>query len=438
MIINEARDPIDAPSIQELENVKDVYNYLEPICKKAATPSTFSRIQKEVSKFLDKNEAYKPVLQTNIVGRQLLFNERVQEDIYKIIGIDSKELGSIVEDSQYFEQFKSSTKAGKLRLVPQLVSSFPFIIMAGEYFKKNRKREAEFMYFLAFLRPYATRVARYFPYGVNDDQMLYTVENLSERYDIKKQKTLFNTLIKMSKSSFDNYVDDLQNDPSDRRLHVIFSSGIYSRINNFLFLIAQAYHKNKGKYLPFETGTFEGTDDSEGETFEKDIQSDAAIKNQMVRKAVNTMNNRPINSKYLELSARYGFISSKAVAGTYKFSSLYTDILKNTIDEVSHKMFRKLPLFFESLISSFLYELNTTTKQKYTSADLKTPVFVAASRKIFKSSPNTKNENIIRVRNMINEMLETCSTKYLSYGPTQQRNLRNALHFYFVLLVQKG
>jgi len=419
---------------EELDNVSDVYDYLRPFIEKAAAnTSVFNAIKKEIIKFADKNST---VLQSNIIGRQLLFNENIQQNILDIMGIDSKILDDVLRKSDYFNQY--GTIKSDLKLTDQLVAALPLILLAGEYQKKKKYEQAEFIYLISFYKPYATRISRYFPYGVNDDQMLYTIENLSERFDIKKQGTMLNVLIKMAKSSFDNYIKDVMEDPTDRKLHVVFTSGVYSRINNFLQVLVNEYHKNKGKYLPFEDATFDGTDDSEGETFEKDIQSDAAIKNQMIRKAVNTMNNKPIDTKLLELAARYGFVSGKAIAGSYKFSTIYTTILKNAIEDISNKFYKELPLFFESLIGSFLYEINSSTKQKYSSKDLRSPVFVAASRKIFLSSPNTKNENVIRVRTMINEMLESCSTEYINYGTTQKRSLRNALHFYFVLLVQKG
>ena len=102
--------------------------------------------------------------------------------------------------------------------------------------------------------------------------MRYTIEHLSERFDIKSQQTVLNFLIKTANSSFNRYVPDAVKEPTDRNLHVIFTSGIYTAINNKLNKLVGEYHKNKGKYLPFEDATFDGVDDSEGETFEKGYQ----------------------------------------------------------------------------------------------------------------------------------------------------------------------
>jgi hypothetical protein len=420
-------------SREGLDKTTEIFDYLDPILQRAVGSSAiFTSIQRELTRFFDKN---RDALQTNIIGKQLLFNETVQDFILEAIGVDQEKLTQIIEESSYFELFRAGTK--ELKLTEQIVFAFPMILLSAEYYKRNKMREAEYIYLLAFFKPYATRISRYFPYGVNEDQMRYTIEHLSERFDIKSQQTVLNFLIKTANSSFNRYVPDAVKEPTDRNLHVIFTSGIYTAVNNKLNKLVGEYLKNKGKYLPFEDATFDGTDDSEGETFERDIKSDAAVKNQMVRKAVNIMNSKPVNQSLLEVAVGHGF-GGKLDGQNYKVSNVHLNVLRNLILEVSDKMYKKLPVFFESMIGSFLFEKNPTTGRVYSAGDLKTPLFTMASVQTFKYSPNTSNRNIITVREMVNEMLENHSNEYLNYKSTLRTNLRNALHFYFVLLIQKG
>jgi hypothetical protein len=417
---------------QELEQITVLSDKLsakiEEFVKRGAI--SLNPVKKEVMKFADKNA---DVLQTNIVGKQLLMNEQVQDNILSAMGLESKEVKAMIKESEYFMSF------GDLQLTEQLAFAIPLLLASGAFYRQKKYAESEFFYNLAFYKPYAARVSRYYPHGVNDDQMMYTVENsLTERFDIKKLGTLQAVIQKMAKSSYDNYIDTLKDaDITDKSLHLIFTAGIYSRLNIFLQTITDKYHKNKGKYLPFQQGTFEGSDDSEGETFERDIKSDTSVKVAAVRKAVNNVMKNPVDDKLADIAAKFGFIGMKETYGTYKYSGSYTELLKNLIQTVVENKYKELPIFFESIIGSFLYSINDNTQKKFTANDLRSPIFLTSALKVFKS-PHTNDENMLRVQKMLREMLNEHSIEYINFGNTQKRKLEKALFFYFVLLIQKG
>ena len=75
------------------------------------------------------------------------------------------------------------------------------------------------------------------------------------------------------------------------------------------------------------------------------------------------------------------------------------------------------------------------TKMKYKATEIKSPVFVTASLKIFKS-PNSKDPNTLRTREIIQELLETCSEDYLKFEKNSRRNMKNALFFYLILVLK--
>jgi hypothetical protein len=418
----------------ELESLSGIYDYLQPIIKSAVKRGSivFNPIKREIVKFADKNAN---VLQTNIIGKQLLFNKQTEEAVLEAIGVDSKEMIKLFKESEYFKQF------GEVQLRDQLLFAIPLILLAKEFYVADKLPESQFFYMTAFYKAYATIIFKYFgKYEVNEDQMRYTIENLSERYDIKKQGNLIGVMNKMAESSFNNYIEGMKSRQilTDRELHVIFTSGIYSRLNSFVQTITGEYHKNKGKYLTFESPTFDGTDESEGEVFDKDVQSDAAIKSSMVKKAVSSVNKKPIDEKLLDMAAKYGFVGLGNKFGDYNFSNSHTDRLKTILTNIIEKHFKELPLFFESLIGSFLFEISQATGKKYGADDLKTAVFVNSSVKTFSKSPNNKNENNLRVRSMIEDFLMDSSDEYVNSAPTKRQQIKKAVHFYFVLVVQKG
>jgi hypothetical protein len=416
----------------ELESESVIYEYLSPILDEAAKRSSIllNPIRKEMAFFADKNSN---VLQTSIIGKQLLFNRQMENNILEAIGIDREELLEKFKQSSYFKQF------GQLQLRDQLLFAIPLIILSKKFLDKGKLQESQFFYVSAFYKPYATVVFKYFgKYEVNEDQMRYTVENLSERYDIKKQGSLIGVINKMAESSYENYITSAPSEFTDKDLHVIFQSGIYSRLNNFVQPIFGEYQNNKGKRLYFEDPTFEGTGDSEGEEFDKDIQSDSAIKDNLVKKAVMEMTKKQPDERLLEIAAKFGFVGTGATVGQYRFSGMYTNVLRSTISEMVDKYYKDLSVLIESIVGSFLFEMNPVTGEKYSARDLKTAVFASNVTKIFAKSPNAKNENVLRVRNMMNDILENVSTEYINWGNTKKSALKKAVHFYIVLIIQKG
>jgi hypothetical protein len=429
-----AKKKRETMSKEDLESVHEMYDtFYDSITEAVKRKSmVLNPVRSEIQLIADKNSN---VLQTNILGKQLLFGEDSKNRILGAIGIDPKEMDRAFKDSDYFRQF------GDLKLKDQLLFAVPMIMMSRELYLEDKLQESQFFYMAAFYKPYATVVFKYFgKYEVNEDQMRYTVENLSERYDIKREGTLFAVLNKMAQSSYNNYIaiNKSKKTFTDRELHVIFTSGIYSRINNFIQAIFGEYDKNKGRYLPFESPTFEGSDDSEGETFERDIRSDSAVKDSIVKRSVSSINKKPIDESLLDVAAKFGFVGTGAKFGSYKYSGVYNDMLRNTVMEVVNRKFREIPELFESIIGSFLFEINPNTGKKFSGEDLRTAIFISNSQRNFAKSPNSKNASTLRVREMIEEFVKDCSENYVTWGNTKRSALKKALHFYFLLVIQKG
>lgn len=408
---------------EEIENIKNLSDNLVPIISlKAKDKTVFIRIKKEASILFSKND---DTLLTNIIGRQLLINQKFEDTILYYIGTDRHHVRKLIKESEYFKKF------GELQLLDQLCFAIPLIILSFEYYKLDQLENAKFIYLLTFLKPYASRISQHFKFGVNEAQMQYTVENLSEKSDIKKLGSVLDVLLKKSENSFYNYIGnitDKEKTLSDRELHIIYTSGVSSRINSFLAGIYDEYKKNTGKGLDFESSASEVYDkDSDSTEFQDaDIVSDASIKANIVSSAMSKITSDGINTRLCAIAAQAYFKSS---------FRLYVDILKNALSEILDKMFDKLPEFFSAIIGSFLFNINKSTGKKYTMADFKTPVFIRASMEIFSYS-HLKDENMLKVKEILKEMLEEHSTEYINFGTTGQRNLRNAMYFYWILLLK--
>jgi hypothetical protein len=416
---------------KELESMSYVYDALIPTISKAAkTPSVFKEIMAEVQKFADAN---KDVLLTYIMGKQLLFNENTQNAIFEIIGINKDQVKKTIKESPYFASY------GDIQLIEQLVFILPMVMLAGEYYKNKKDNEARLIYLLTFYKPYATRIFRYFgKYPVIEDRMAYTIENLSNRYDIKNEGTVQKLLIKLSSTSYERYIDEISKGLPDSMMYRIFASGIYGRVNQVIKNIYDMYKKNEGKYLPSDKIDIMLTDkDGASKEVEADIQSDAAIKMNITRRIIANIVKNPVEESIVDIAAKYGFIGIKRQVGTYAYSGLYTTILKNAVKEIIEKHLKDFPVFISAILSAFLYEINPATEKRYNAQELKTPIFLESSLRILKS-PNIKNESALTVKRMLDEFLESSSTDYINFKDTQRRNLRIAFYFYILVLIQRS
>lgn len=410
-----------------IESETSIYDKFDPIIKKKVKEiGTWNKLLSIIRAFMLKNQEK---LSTDIVGKQILVNEKMEKDILDALDIEKDDVKKAILDSTYFKGFGK-----QLQLTDQLCLGIPLILASLEYKRLDKHEESKLCYLLAFYKPYASRESQFFKFGVNEGQMMYTVEHLTDRFDLKTYKTVANVISKRADSSYLNYIEPVKKTDklTDKELHVIYSSGIASRVNSFLNVIAEEYKKNSGKSINFEDSAIKGFDKDEDaeEYMDNDINSDVAIKNNEVNKVMNAIGQGKVDKGLVQIAAQFGFGSS---------SIQYTQILTSVIEEATDKMYSELPLFFNSLIGSFLFRMNPKTKTRYTISDYRSPVFIAAGVDILAGKkPNIRDKDMLKARELLKKMLSEHSIDYLNFGDTYKRKLEKALACYWVLLIKKS
>lgn len=405
----------------------DIYDKFDPIIKaKVKNPQTFQRILQIMREFMSKNEH---ALATNIVGRRVLVNQKMEDDIYSALGVDKDDIKKIILSSGYFK----GTFGRELSLTDQFCLAFPLILASLEYKLLKKQDESDLCYLMAHFKPYSSRESFLFKYPVKEGQMMYTIEkSLSERYDIKKYGTIISAIQKRAKSSYDNYILPMEaNDKyNDKRLYVTYTSGIAGNVNNFIGGIYEEYMKNAGKSLDFEAGVkgYLDKDSDQTEYEDADIQSDTAMKKNIVDKAMMAVTKTPVNTKIAAIAAQFGFNSS---------STSYYQILVNAIEEITDKMFDELPIFFTTLMSAFLF-YDKPGGGKYSMQEFRSPVFLNVGIDILAGKKsNVKYPNLIKCREIIKKMCEEHCTKYNEmWGDTYKAYFRKALAAYWIYLIK--
>lgn len=405
----------------------DFYDTFYPQIKaKCKEPRTWQKLLKVIKEFMTKNEY---ALSTNIVGRRVLVNQKMEDDIFDTFDLDKKEVKKVMLETTYFKE----TFGRELMLTDQLCLAFPLILAALEYYRLNKKEESEMCYLLAHFKPYASRESLFFKFGVNEGQMLYTIEkSLSERFDIKKYGTILNTLRKRAQSSYGNYIEktDKTEKYTDKKLYVTYTSGIAGSVNSFIGGIVEEYRKNEGKNLSFESG-IKGVMDKDADALEysdNEIESDTSVRANIVSRTILKLTKDPVDKSIAITASKAAFSSAS-----------YAQLIMNTVNEIVDNMFNELDPFFNALLSSFLFTTNKSTGEKYSIADFRTPVFLSVGVDILAGKKsNVTDVNLLRCRNIMKDMCEKFCEKYAIFGETYKRNFRLALAHYWVFLIKSA
>lgn len=418
-------------SKEEIKSFSIVYNEISKILNVEKTYSKKIRELKLLAQsIMDKNSN---TLNSYILGRRLLINDRESNKILDILGITKKEVDLIMDKSPVFDQYSSDTKRKPMYI------NLPLLVFSIELYKLKKIEDSYFVYFIMFLRAYASKIfliIRNWSEGPDTQAMQYTVEyELDGRYDLKKYGSILDTLMKSATASFEHYMPDLiKETPKDMFMaNDVITSGIYTRTSSWIKKVAEIFFKVKTqkKYLDFEKSSAISTDEeTEGASYQLEIDSIAAYKQNLVNKVMMKVSSAPLDDKLIE------FAIKKAYSGVRNpRSSAYFDIVKSAINVVCHSKLKQLSSYFEAILASFFYNVDRFSGKKHTSADVKSILFIE-NCKYFFNSPNSKDVNILKVRELTTEYLEELSEYYqLHTSADSRRNLRTAVFCYFVYLI---
>jgi len=275
---------------------------------------------------------------------------------------------------------------------------------------KNKDLELVVTYFACYM--YSSIFFKYFKgYPINEAAMDYTVNNLSNRYDIKRLGNLFNVLMKISMKSHETYTDLLSDKNFSDRHIVDYMMNLHTRINNFVKELKNQYQKNKdsGKYLNYEKD-----DNSEENFHENDNQSYSIEK--LTNKITTVICTNSINLKIAENSAKITGISVASIK----------DAISKIIEKESEEIREYVLLFLQQYLIVEGHSLESIASKN----------FLNYANKIYSKS-NTNDKGIIRMKELLDKWLAENSEKYVKTERVATKiAYRKAIHLYFALSIQ--
>lgn len=151
----------------------------------------FPKVIQHIAVYIDKGSE---VLQTKDVSKHLLYTQSIENALYDAAGVDKAEIIKLIKECEDIDQ----------KIQDQVMPIYNFLMILSciyekynEYLKKMYKFKGEPGHYVRFylaLRLYSICQRQIFIHEARSDIMEYTIQNLSNRYDISKYTNIYNWL----------------------------------------------------------------------------------------------------------------------------------------------------------------------------------------------------------------------------------------------------
>ena len=351
-----------------------------------------------ISKYIDVNSK---ALLANGPWIKILFTDLNRDQVNNIFNIENKEIKKIIKSC------------------PSIMSNWnilndPFnvimMIIAHYCLINKMENEAKFVILFLTIRFYSSRQIRKFPYEPNKNITDYVVNHLSNKFKIKKTGTIYELLVEISNTYFENYKKMILNCSDDDIRN--FIPGISTRISSIIGNLRTEFDKawKSGNYL-----------NTESELLDKDEIRTTSNLSADISKIVVSISNKIINSP-IDMKLAKIASSSSNVSNTAIVNCINT--LNDNIDEDVQKL-------MILIIQLFLMD------GSYTEKDIKSWNFITYSFNVYKKS-NTNDESIIEIKKVLDRILTKYSPNYIKTNRIATKiQFRRALFMYIILIIQK-
>lgn len=375
-----------------------IYPKIEKVLSTAVGQRKFANL---VGNYINKNSKK---LTTIGPVYQLAFTPYDEEPFFSLFEININEVKQVIKEIT--KKINSNSQWVLLRQHPIYVI-FYFVIRFFTIMKDSKQLNNALI--IMALSMYPSVFKHYFQYEVNIGVMQYTIDNLSQRFIIKKTNHIFGTLTYSIQNSWKFHEKNIMNG-SDAKC-IDFVRRIRNDQNSLLKKIANNYYENHKKGLSVYT-TVDSFDDSIVVDNENDTNKIEAITNRIVTQIL--VNG--INLKLVDFAA--------SVSKTSKIE-LRNYLTKIAIEKNSNNM----KSFIESILFIYLYD------NKHTTNEINSEAFIGFALSLFKKS-NSKDKNIGNIKGMLDKWGNE-SGLYTRFSRLATRvDYTKGIYLYFIMCIQ--
>lgn len=369
-----------------------------------ATPQgrkKYKRIQDEyINRNMDKLSTAGPMY-------LIVFGDNDQKAYFDLFSINKEDIKTAVIEITAKTGSNSDFKF--LRQNPILVVLY-FCI---RYFTlENDKQEINATLAIFALGIYWSKFTKYFPKGVIGPVMEYTIDNMTEKFMIKKCGNIFNTLITSISQSYQFHKKRFYEGGDDDV--VAFLQRISNDQNSLLKKIANEYMKN---YKEGNSVTTRNDDYDPDNPIVDDVQNASTMIQNQVSKVT-----LPIISNGIDL------VLAEAAARMSKIS--ISDCREYLMKIMIQSNLPVLESLIESILFMFIYTDNRTIRE------IKSQYFLVWAAALFRKT-NSKDDNLKNINGILEKWAEESGiyTRYKREG--SRINYKKGIFFYVILSIQK-
>jgi len=391
--------------------MNDMYPY---ITKNLDKTSNRDKIRTIIMEFIDDNS---DALMSSAVLDKVYITDSLRKKFYDIMDVDPKKVHTMITNIPLITESWKALKKNDL--------AFVMLCNIIYYHRNNYTTDLRVMNLFLGMHAYAIYVLELFRY-IQYETMIYTVNNLSNKHDLKKYGTVFNVINKKVQVIYDTYKDTLRDD--DDELLIKYVGNTNTRFRQWVKGLMLEYKKNKdsGKYFNTETDNYEEDDYKETSNMSMGIS-------RIVEKTTTNFFTKSVDMKALDLAARLTKISKSTLFSTLK------DI-KDTTYHPPKKQIR--PYDHEShieLLKKLVGDILTIfiVVDKNDIKNIKSMSFINSILLIYGRS-NTIDAHSIEIKNILDELLIRHNDKYSKTNRVATKiNWRKAIFIYYGILIQK-
>ena len=351
-----------------------------------------------ITKFMDKNHE---VIFDQGPTKKLLFSTQDQKAILDFVDVTSEEVSKVLKTVE-------SIKAGWQLLNDPYIIISCYVIRELTIQKKIRERDLVLMYLA--MKVYSGLFNKYFPYSVNPQIMLYTLNDLSDKFKYKSLKNNYNVFKDVVVQSHGLY-ENILIKGDDEMLNTYFSQ-IYGRLNKIMRNIGNLYYKNRDSknYL----NSVKSYDDESGELL--DYENSSALLLSLAESA---------SSYFVSNTTNMEIARQVATRNNIPSGTVYQTLISLKKSESAESI-----LNLTNLMVSVIYDADPALLGK-----IRTKEFILTAIKQLSVS-NSNNKNLIDLKNKLDYILNEYCSKYAStQRAATKMSYRNAIYSYFVFIL---
>lgn len=362
------------------------------------------KFRRLVSKFIEKRST--ELFDTAPCSRIPFLKDDV-DDFYDTMGIKEADIEKEIYKTYYWQIADFNPRAAKDPLTIALINCIRYF-----YLKKDKKNTELAMIYLAFSGKFYPSIhSGSYPVAAPEENryvMDYVInEKLTNKFDIKREGSVFGAVKSICNTWINTYDDRLKSFDDEDIVYLI--QQLHNRIKSFMKNIAELYYEvyaNKDNYF-----TYSSDDLSEDNYHIAD--NDSLKIERIVENTMSYMSSNGIDYKICKMS-------SDSNVKTDEVKEIIEAILSDNINLSEAKELIRL------IVTQYFLE----SKNK----DVRDVSFITKS---IAAKPNTKDKNILRQKQIIENWLDNNSTAYRrrkSRLATKNSYFKSILTYFTILI----